>query len=494
MYFDKYFKLSWQNVSTVLFGVGLCVAPMLVIAEGDTFPPVIHSVTEDTATITWATDEDTDSMVNYGLDNFYGIARDPLPDKQSHGIELIDLEPYTTYHFRVVSSDKAGNQSVSGDFTFTTGGYEDIEDIERVENVEQQAIVGEVYAKLDEVTDPDALELIAEKVVDRAQEIAAEPKIIGLPRVEDVGVDYAVIRWVTDKPANSVVSFVEDASYDEFAADPYTLSQGNIDSYVLEHIVTIIGLTPATKYHFKVSSEDNLGLRGESEDFDLTTKSLLPAILNVRVVKAEETATTIAWNTTLPAAGAVEYTDLRTGQVLTKGAGEYTTGHTVRLSELTFGTRYSAIIVARDPLGEEVRSDQFTFLTVRDKEPPLISKVSNESTLYPGANTKIQTIVSWTTDEPAVCEFFFNQGLGIAGEDSFSLEKEQAPVTDHVQVVVEFQPSTVYKFWLTCEDAAGNDSRSEDFVLFTPEKEKSIIDIILENFEGTFGWVKNIGK
>ena len=33
---------------------------------------------------------------------------------------------------------------------------------------------------------------------------------------------------------------------------------------------------------------------------------------------------------------------------------------------------------------------------------------------------------------------------------------------------------------------------SEDFVLFTPEKEKSIIDIILENFEGAFGWIKNI--
>ena len=67
------------------------------------------------------------------------------------------------------------------------------------------------------------------------------------------------------------------------------------------------------------------------------------------------------------------------------------------------------------------------------------------------------------------------------------------PTIDHVRVVTEFLPSTVYKFWVSCEDRSGNDVRTEDFVLFTPEKEKSIIDIILENFEGTFGWVKNIG-
>ena len=46
---------------------------------------------------------------------------------------------------------------------------------------------------------------------------------------------------------------------------------------------------------------------------------------------------------------------------------------------------------------------------------------------------------------------------------------------------------------MKCTDEAGNETQSEDFVLITPVKEKSIIDIILENFEGTFGWVKNIG-
>jgi hypothetical protein len=63
----------------------------------------------------------------------------------------------------------------------------------------------------------------------------------------------------------------------------------------------------------------------------------------------------------------------------------------------------------------------------------------------------------------------------------------------HVEVIVDFAPATVYQFWLNCLDEAGNAVQSENFVLFTPIQEKNIIDLILENFQSTFGWVKNIG-
>jgi hypothetical protein len=117
--------------------------------------------------------------------------------------------------------------------------------------------------------------------------------------------------------------------------------------------------------------------------------------------------------------------------------------------------------------------------------------VSNESTLYPSADAKVQTIVSWTTDEQSYCQFYYREGM--VG-DANTLGEEKEPRTDHVQVVVEFLPSTVYQFWVECRDESRNKTKSENFVLFTPNKEKSIIDIILENFQGTFGWVKNIGK
>jgi superfamily II DNA/RNA helicase len=73
------------------------------------------------------------------------------------------------------------------------------------------------------------------------------------------------------------------------------------------------------------------------------------------------------------------------------------------------------------------------------------------------------------------------------------LEKEFVEYnTNHVEVITDFAPATVYQFWLNCLDDAGNAIQSENFVLFTPIQEKNIIDLILENFESTFGWVKNI--
>jgi hypothetical protein len=207
----------------------------------------------------------------------------------------------------------------------------------------------------------------------------------------------------------------------------------------------------------------------------------------------EETSATFSWSTTVPAAGYVEYTNLSTGEVKTAGSPELISGHTVRLSDLEFGTQYSAIVYAQNAAGDKVTSDPMSFLTVRDAYPPSISKVSNESTLYPSSDNKIQTIVSWETDEPSYCTFHYRQGLSPTAEEAL-LDSEKEPTTDHVQVVVEFLPATVYKFWIVCEDTAKNSTKSPDFVLFTPIREKSIIDIILENFEGTFGWVKNIGK
>jgi hypothetical protein len=84
---------------------------------------------------------------------------------------------------------------------------------------------------------------------------------------------------------------------------------------------------------------------------------------------------------------------------------------------------------------------------------------------------------------------------GVAGGvDPITIEPETVSYTDrHVEVIVDFASATVYQFWLNCADEAGNEVQSENFVLFTPIQEKNIIDLILENFESTFGWVKNIG-
>jgi hypothetical protein len=141
--------------------------------------------------------------------------------------------------------------------------------------------------------------------------------------------------------------------------------------------------------------------------------------------------------------------------------------------------------------GEEAESETITFITIRDEAPPVIAKVNTESTIYPGSDNKIQTIASWFTDEAAQCQLFYHQGI-VSIDEPDTLVKEEDYATKHVQVITNFLPGTVYKFWIICNDEANNTVKSEDFTMLTPSQEESIIDIIIKNFESSFGWLKKI--
>jgi len=92
----------------------------------DVTAPVISAVTATNiaatgATITWTTDEAANSQVEYGPTTSYGSST-TLDTNQvtSHSVNLTGLTAQTTYHYRVKSSDAAGNPAVSADLTFAT--------------------------------------------------------------------------------------------------------------------------------------------------------------------------------------------------------------------------------------------------------------------------------------------------------------------------------------------------------------------------------------
>ncbi len=92
----------------------------------DTTAPVISNVTAGditatTATITWATNENSDSQVEYGTTTDYDQSTTLNPALvTAHSQGLSGLTSDTLYHCRVKSKDAAGNLAVSGDFTFKT--------------------------------------------------------------------------------------------------------------------------------------------------------------------------------------------------------------------------------------------------------------------------------------------------------------------------------------------------------------------------------------
>src|SRR5207245_96106 len=101
-------------------------AAVSVTVANDTTPPVISlasasNISSAAATITWATNEASDSQVEYGPTTAYGSAT-PVNSSllTAHAVTLTGLLANTTYHYRVKSRDAAGNLATSADFTFTT--------------------------------------------------------------------------------------------------------------------------------------------------------------------------------------------------------------------------------------------------------------------------------------------------------------------------------------------------------------------------------------
>ena len=94
----------------------------------DTIPPVIANVsvinvTNNSAVITWRTDEFANSMVKYGENStvYTKICRDELFVKE-HVVTLTGLSPATSYYFVVNSTDRSGNSVESLEYWFDTSG------------------------------------------------------------------------------------------------------------------------------------------------------------------------------------------------------------------------------------------------------------------------------------------------------------------------------------------------------------------------------------
>ena len=179
-----------------------------VLTSSDTTPPTISAVassgiTSSGATITWTTNEASDSQIDYGTTSSYGSSTTLNTSLvTAHSQTLSGLTAGALYHYRVKSKDAAGNLASSGDYTFTTSSD----------------------------TTPPTISAVASSGITASG---------------------ATITWTTNEVSDSQVDYGTTVSYGSSTTLNTTL--------VTSHSQTLSGLTVGTLYHYRVKSKDAAG-------------------------------------------------------------------------------------------------------------------------------------------------------------------------------------------------------------------------------------------
>lgn len=221
-------QLITRTFTTALVATGLLIAGT-TYAQADTTPPEISdistaSTTETSTHVLWETDEPATSMVEYGVNTFYGATTTLIgTTTEMHNRQLLGLLPGTIYHFRVHSEDAADNLAISSDQMFTTLGTSTASSTDTVAPI---------------ISDVDA----------------------------DPATTTATITWMTNEAGDSWVKYGTTTGYGAST----TLDTAFVNS----HSVLLSGLTASTTYHFQVISKDDDGNTASSTDQTFMTLGL----------------------------------------------------------------------------------------------------------------------------------------------------------------------------------------------------------------------------
>jgi hypothetical protein len=104
----------WSGIAANGMGGTQPIAPFL-------YNLLAANITDVSVTITWTTDLNSDSVVDYGLANSgYTGSITNASLVSSHSVIITGLTPFTNYHFRARSKVSGTNTTYSGDFPFLT--------------------------------------------------------------------------------------------------------------------------------------------------------------------------------------------------------------------------------------------------------------------------------------------------------------------------------------------------------------------------------------
>ncbi len=391
------------------------------------------TVSTRSANISWTTDRNSDSSVEYGLssNDYLPTAAANTDQVVSHNLTLNNLNAGTTYYYRALWTDGDGNTGTSLEYEFTT------------------------------LPAPTVSNVV----------------------VSGVNLHDASITFTVDNASQAKLYYGPNGS---FANTQLINTSSSVSSYT----VPISGLTAGTTYTFKVNPFDAQGNEYDQTIFSFSTPPA-PAITNVafQPVPGALTGTEqISWTTNVPTTSQISYS--LQGQSISTGLSAIdpamTTNHLMTIENLNYNTPYQIIATSQDSLGNIATSDLQIFHTGLDTRPPIVSSVVVQPSIRgTGASASGQIIVSWKTDKPGTSQVAYGQGS--SGGYSSKTAEDTTLVTNHVVVISNLPTSEVFHLEAISLDNAGNTGVSSNQTTIVGQATDSALSIVFNALQAVFG-------
>jgi hypothetical protein len=291
---------------------------VLYLYVPDTTPPQISGVaaapSDTSATVTWNTNEPASGQVTYGISPTLSMSTAEVTNLTTgHELTLTGLLSNTTYVYRAISKDGAGNQATSKKLSFTT--------------------------------------LLVDTVPPLISNLAAT-----------AAETEATITWDTNEPATGQVTYG--------ISPTLTMTSTEITNLTTGHEVILTGLLSNTTYVYRAISKDAAGNPATSATLNFATLAVgtaPPIIFNLKAT-ALDTSATITWKTNEPATGRVTYGISPTLTMTTSQSLTYLTAHTVTLTGLISETTYVYQALATDETANKTNSATLSFTTLSSQD------------------------------------------------------------------------------------------------------------------------------
>ncbi len=270
-----------------------------------------------------------------------------------------------------------------------------------------------------------------------APTLTAEP-------VVSVKTKSATITWSTERTANSFVKY--GTSSGEYGNEVGSSNQ------VTSHSIKLTGLTPGTKYYYKVLWTDEDGNQGVSSEYDFTTNAA-PYVSSVSFSNINLTSAYVTFTIKNASKAKIEYgKTVSYGSSVTLSTSTSETTHTVPLTDLTEGTAYHLRITGEDEEGNTFTGDDYTFETL--PVPKILNLKVQQVIGMPTATLRLL----WTSNTPiSSIVTYYPTANPERSLDQINL----TPTEKHEIIIKNLADDTEYTLIVKGKDSAGNEAKSD---------------------------------